>query len=177
MEDKGFKIFFESLPSDVSGFSAYSPDFGAAVIINWNHPREQQIFTVLHEMGHLVIHRNEYSTSGDSVLPTQKIWSSLEAQKVGIPVNHLIGGNLWNILMWSDWQVQSLLRYNPTIAASVKPVSQSVHVCVLRHIGDRVHGSFVYFSGDGRQWQNPMRYRHCRPVGSTPCSNTMIQTG
>lgn len=68
LEDKGFKIFFEPLLPDISGFSAYSPDFGVAFFINRNHPGERQIFTALHELGHLVFHRNEYSSSGVLVL-------------------------------------------------------------------------------------------------------------
>lgn len=69
LEDRGFKIFFEAFPPDVSGFSAYSPDEGVAFFINRNHPGERQIFTALHEMGHLVLHRNEYSSSEGFILP------------------------------------------------------------------------------------------------------------
>lgn len=60
LEGLGVKVFLEELPDKVSGFSAYTNEWGAVIFINRSHPGERQIFTALHELGHLVFHRKEY---------------------------------------------------------------------------------------------------------------------
>lgn len=64
LEGKGLKVILHPLPASVSGFSAYSVESGAVIFINENHPAERQYFTALHELGHLVLHRAEYSQPG-----------------------------------------------------------------------------------------------------------------
>lgn len=58
---KGIKVFFLDLPNEVSGFSAYSEEIGAAVFANLQHPLERKYNTLFHEIGHLVFHRRAYS--------------------------------------------------------------------------------------------------------------------
>lgn len=60
LEGLGVKVFLQNLPDTVSGFSAYTNEWGAVIFINRSHPGERQIFTALHELGHLVFHRKEY---------------------------------------------------------------------------------------------------------------------
>jgi len=71
-ESKGLKVICHPLPKEVSGFSAYTDDWGGVIVINDGHPLERQYFTALHELAHLIFHRKEYdhrnppaSTRGD----------------------------------------------------------------------------------------------------------------
>lgn len=61
LEDKGFKLILTDLPKSVSGFSAYTEVWGGIIIINSLHAVERQYFTALHELGHLICHRQDYS--------------------------------------------------------------------------------------------------------------------
>lgn len=61
LEGKGLKILCHPLPDEVSGFSAYTEDWGGIIVINGRHVLERQYFTCLHELGHLIFHRREYS--------------------------------------------------------------------------------------------------------------------
>lgn len=60
LESKGLKVIRYPLPNSISGFSAYTDTWGGVVFINENHPTERQFFTALHELGHLIFHRQEY---------------------------------------------------------------------------------------------------------------------
>ena len=66
LESKGLKIILYPLPSEVSGFSAYNEDSGATIFINANHYPERKFFTALHELAHLIFHRQEYRIARDS---------------------------------------------------------------------------------------------------------------
>ncbi|MEL6232036.1 MAG: XRE family transcriptional regulator [Cyanobacteria bacterium J06627_3] len=63
LEAKGLKIILYPLPETISGFSAYTDTAGAVIFVNKNHPTERQFFTALHELGHLIFHRQEYHQS------------------------------------------------------------------------------------------------------------------
>ncbi|KAI9132598.1 XRE family transcriptional regulator [Acaryochloris sp. CCMEE 5410] len=69
LEAKGLKVILHSLPNEISGFSAYTETFGASIIINETHPTERIFFTALHELGHLIFHRQEYK---EAQPPTRK---------------------------------------------------------------------------------------------------------
>jgi len=64
-ENIGLKVF--RTPIAINGFfglSAYSPDQGAFILVNTKDCTvERQIFTLAHEMGHLILHRDEYQAS------------------------------------------------------------------------------------------------------------------
>jgi Zn-dependent peptidase ImmA (M78 family)/DNA-binding XRE family transcriptional regulator len=60
LENEGLKIIQYPLPNDVSGFSAYTDETGALIVVNSNQPSERQYFTCMHELGHLIFHRKEY---------------------------------------------------------------------------------------------------------------------
>ncbi len=61
LESKGLKILRHPLPNEVSGFSAYTEAWGGIIVVNATHVLERQYFTCLHELGHLIFHRREYS--------------------------------------------------------------------------------------------------------------------
>lgn len=63
IEQRGVKVILYNLPNNISGFSAYSNDWGAVIVVNRTHPGERQIFTILHELGHLIFHRQEFGGS------------------------------------------------------------------------------------------------------------------
>jgi Zn-dependent peptidase ImmA (M78 family) len=56
-EAKGLKVLRHPLPTEVSGFSAFTESWGGVVVVNDGHPLERQYFTALHELAHLVFHR------------------------------------------------------------------------------------------------------------------------
>lgn len=53
---------------NLDAVSAYSKDKGAFIFINdsRNIPEERKIFSAVHELGHLILHRNEYSEDIDN---------------------------------------------------------------------------------------------------------------
>jgi len=60
LEGKGLKIIKHHLPGSISGFSAYTQSWGGVIFVNAEHPPERQYFTAMHELAHLVFHRQEY---------------------------------------------------------------------------------------------------------------------
>lgn len=65
LEGKGIKIITHPLSEDVSGFSAYTNELGAIIFVNSEHPTERQFHTALHELAHLIFHRQDYKTSSE----------------------------------------------------------------------------------------------------------------
>lgn len=63
LEDNGVKVILQDMPNNISGFSAYTNDWGAVIVVNRTHPGERQVFTILHELGHLIFHRREFDGS------------------------------------------------------------------------------------------------------------------
>lgn len=61
LEAKGLKVIRHPLPPLVSGFSAYTEAWGGVIVVNDQHPPERQHFTALHELAHLVLHRQDYT--------------------------------------------------------------------------------------------------------------------
>lgn len=62
LESKGLKVILHPLPNEISGFSAYTETSGAVIFVNAVHPTERKFFTALHELAHLIFHRQEYRT-------------------------------------------------------------------------------------------------------------------
>lgn len=60
LESKGMKVILYPLPNNMSGFSAYTETWGGVIFVNEKHPTERQFFTTLHELAHLIFHRQEY---------------------------------------------------------------------------------------------------------------------
>ncbi len=61
VENIGLKVLRHPIPFDsFSGLSACSADFGAFILVNSNITIERQIFTLAHEVGHLIFHRGDY---------------------------------------------------------------------------------------------------------------------
>lgn len=77
MESKGLKIIRVPVAiRNFFGLSLYTDDFGAFVLINSHEISiERQIFTLAHEIGHLVCHRNEYNGmfAGEGSIIEEKI--------------------------------------------------------------------------------------------------------
>jgi Zn-dependent peptidase ImmA (M78 family)/DNA-binding XRE family transcriptional regulator len=70
LESKGLKVILHPLPSEVSGFSAYNDNNGATIFVNTKHCPERKFFTSLHELAHLIFHRQEYRIVGEKVKGT-----------------------------------------------------------------------------------------------------------
>lgn len=60
--------------ASIFGLSGYSTDHGAFIIINDDReiPEERKVFTLVHEYGHLVFHRKEYSYKKISTYSTAR---------------------------------------------------------------------------------------------------------
>lgn len=54
----GLRIFFRTLPSQISGLYAFDPAIGACMLINVSHHWKRQLQTALHETGHFVSDRS-----------------------------------------------------------------------------------------------------------------------
>lgn len=66
LERKGLKVITAKLPDRIWGFSAYTEEWGGIIFVNTQSEGdpiavERQYFTALHELGHLIFHRKEYS--------------------------------------------------------------------------------------------------------------------
>lgn len=59
----GVKVFAEELWPYESGYLEYAPSKGSTsgyrIVVNSTHPPERQRFTVAHELGHFLLHRND----------------------------------------------------------------------------------------------------------------------
>lgn len=58
-------IRFEMDEEEIFGFSSYSDSWGAAIFLNKKNTLERQIFTLVHEFGHLIMHRDYYKKDMD----------------------------------------------------------------------------------------------------------------
>jgi Zn-dependent peptidase ImmA (M78 family)/DNA-binding XRE family transcriptional regulator len=85
IESKGLKVVQYPLSEKISGFSAYTEDWGCVIVINDKHPTERKFFTALHELAHLILHRREYRQ------PPVRTKSSDPREKAA---NHLAGAVL-----------------------------------------------------------------------------------
>lgn len=54
----GVRVFFRPLHYSISGIFAYDPAVGPCMLINTCHPKERQILTIAHELGHFMCTRN-----------------------------------------------------------------------------------------------------------------------
>ncbi len=57
--DLGMRIFIRPLASGIAGVFAYHPELGACVVLNANHRRTRQAWTLAHEIAHLLTSRSE----------------------------------------------------------------------------------------------------------------------
>jgi len=85
LESKGLKVILHPLPAEISGFSGYTETSGASIFINANHPTDRKFFTGLHELAHLIFHRQEYRR------PNEKATRRDPREKVA---NHFAGAVL-----------------------------------------------------------------------------------
>lgn len=59
MEDEyGIRVFALDLPRRIAGLFAVAEPIGACVGLNARHPHERQRWTLAHELGHFLMHRN-----------------------------------------------------------------------------------------------------------------------
>jgi len=85
LEAKGLKVILHPLPDEISGFSGYTETSGASIFINANHPTDRKFFTGLHELAHLIFHRQDYRR------PNEKATRHDPREKVA---NHFAGAVL-----------------------------------------------------------------------------------
>lgn len=55
----GLRVFVRDLPSKIAGLFAYHPELGACVLLNAKHPRTRRMWTLAHEIAHLLTQRGE----------------------------------------------------------------------------------------------------------------------
>lgn len=59
--EKNIHVFEWNLPNKISGIS-YREDI-AVIVINYNHSKERKLFTLAHELAHIIFHLNEIDTN------------------------------------------------------------------------------------------------------------------
>jgi len=63
LDDHGIKIFHTPIEDhEVYGLSAFSPEYGACILVNALNTVERQIFSLAHEYGHALMHRSFYKS-------------------------------------------------------------------------------------------------------------------
>ncbi len=87
---RGIKVLFLDFPNEVSGFSAYSEELGAAIFINAEHPLERKYNTLFHELGHLVFHRGAYRDNATSLSKVQERIANYFAGAILFPKEEVI---------------------------------------------------------------------------------------
>lgn len=67
LEDVGINVVAFSLEDDIFGMSAYAPKWGSFIYVNdaLRIPEERKVFSLAHELGHLVLHRDRYVCSSE----------------------------------------------------------------------------------------------------------------
>lgn len=55
----GLRVFVRDLPSRIAGVFAYHQELGACVLLNAKHPRTRRMWTLAHEIAHLLTQRGE----------------------------------------------------------------------------------------------------------------------
>ena len=120
----------------LSGFSAYSETLGAGIFIN-THPSlsvEHQIFSLMHEYGHLIFHRQTYQepsvpyrTRGRSTSPAEKI-ANMFAGHMLLPPNGLrrFVGSLGIVSLTDIFEIKRI--YRVSYAAVLKRLEQDGHL-------------------------------------------------
>lgn len=69
IEDNGIQIIYDdSLPSSTSGYLKKVSDKNWVIVVNKNHNPKRQRFTLAHELGHYILHKNEDTCFEDSIL-------------------------------------------------------------------------------------------------------------
>lgn len=70
LDENGVRILACEIDQEgLFGLSAYSKQYGPCILVNSRNTIERQVFTLAHEYGHLLMHRNRYtnlSPTGDS---------------------------------------------------------------------------------------------------------------
>ncbi len=87
------------LPDNISGLIRRNPDGSMTIVYNWSHARTRQRFTVAHEIGHFIFHRDRLHAgvsdtlafrADDVELPNPSIGREQEWQANNFAANLLV---------------------------------------------------------------------------------------
>jgi len=83
----GVRIFFRPLPTGISGVFAYDIAVGPCMLINALHPRERQINSIVHELGHFLCAREnpEVVAENERIQSREERFVTLFAQAFLMP--------------------------------------------------------------------------------------------
>lgn len=99
----GLRVISAQLPSGISGEIRPDPETraGFSIRVNKNDPARRQRFTVAHEIGHYLLHRNEIGDGiTDDVLYRSSLSDSREAQANRLAADLLMPDRL--VALWKD---------------------------------------------------------------------------
>jgi Zn-dependent peptidase ImmA (M78 family)/DNA-binding XRE family transcriptional regulator len=68
----GVRIFFRPLASEISGVIAYDQSVGPCMLVNSLHPRERQLVTIVHELGHFLCARETPDVLRDNAVNSSR---------------------------------------------------------------------------------------------------------
>ena len=106
LESLGVKLLFTPfLTSKCFGFSFGIKDGGPAIIVNtgFGIPAERQLFTLIHELGHLLLHKDAYGVDAGDESPKQEKEADEFAAEFLMP--HEAFKNAWETrdgMLWFD---------------------------------------------------------------------------
>ncbi|MEN6327582.1 MAG: XRE family transcriptional regulator [Syntrophomonas sp.] len=127
----GIQVIAHSFQNpNVAGLSGYSSDHGAFIVINDDReiPEERKAFTLVHEYGHLVFHRKEYSNKRISSYTTAR--SDIREKTV----NHFAGCFLaprhqiqnWLKVIGARITLPDLMEYKKELGISLQALIMSL---------------------------------------------------
>lgn len=133
VEDIGFKVLRHPVPEDsFSGLGACSTNSGAFILINSNMTIERQIFTLAHEIGHLIFHRGEYQDDHGQYQNTLKTEGTKEVEDGRERVADYFAGHL--LIPQSEFE-QAYLRFDKNII-KLKTYFRVSFQAILKRLAD-----------------------------------------
>ncbi|MCL5074007.1 MAG: XRE family transcriptional regulator [Actinobacteria bacterium] len=114
LEKNGIKIIqFPAENQDISGFSANNEKLGDCIFLNSKCTIERRFFTAIHELGHLIFHKDDYR--GDLKVENERIKEDIANEFAGLllipskSLNEFIASNFIEKISFND--VINLKKY------------------------------------------------------------------
>jgi Zn-dependent peptidase ImmA (M78 family)/DNA-binding XRE family transcriptional regulator len=133
VEEIGLKVLRHPVQDDsFSGLGACSTNSGAFILINSNHTIERQIFTLAHEIGHLIFHRGEYQDDRGQHQDTLKVQGTKEEEDGRERVADYFAGYL--LVPQSEFE-QAYRRFNKDVI-KLKTYFRVSYQAILKRLAD-----------------------------------------
>ncbi|MEA3286194.1 MAG: XRE family transcriptional regulator [Candidatus Marinimicrobia bacterium] len=160
VESKGIKVYERKLnSSEFFGLSVGEKDGGPAIVVNTNDriSVERWIFTVAHELGHLILHQSAYDSAVESENDNEELEANIFASHFLVPKEAFQK-------VWEDYYgmpfVNRVLR--------VKRIFNVSYKTILYRINEELDGKrniwVMFYAGYKRQFGRSIS-KHAEPSG------------